>query len=448
MKKLALLALLVSAIPASLAGDAPKERHVVLVSIDALRPEFYLSDRYETPTLKALAAHGASARAVESVYPSVTYPSHASIVTGVRPARHGILANTVFDEHGGEPEWLWETRFLKAKPIWQAAEEQGKKVAIVMWPTTVGAKVHWCVPERWGVRGESTRDLLLKHSTPGLLIEIALALGVSSIDSTTLQDGAKIDEFIAKAAAHVLAAKKPDLLLVHLPQVDHYAHRHGRDAPEVKEAVARTDANIARIRDAAKEAGILDTTDFVIVGDHGFTDVKQTVAPDTLLVKAGLVELDEQGNIKSWKALGHAHGGSMAVYARDEASLDAARAALEKGVEESHHAYRILESREVEKFGADPKAAFWLEAGEDWGIASSVRGDFVWPKHELRGTHGGLPTRPQLYTGFIASGPGVRHCVVEHMRLIDEAPTVAKLMGVELPDTDGGVLDVLDDEPY
>ncbi len=444
---LVLSAFLVSRVPLAKAGDRP-ERHVVIISIDALRPEFYLSDAFKTPTLKELAKKGAHANGVESGYPSVTYPSHASIVTGVRPARHGVLANTVFGPHGAQVEWIWETKDLKAKPIWQAAHEQGKKVAILQWPTTVGAKVTWLVPERWGIKNESTRDVLLKNSTPGLLIEVALALGVAKIDSSTLRDGAKLDEFVSGAAAYVLETHKPDLLLTHLTQVDHEAHGHGRDAPEVHDAVARTDANIAKIREAAKKAGILDSTVFVIVGDHGFTDVKETIAPNVVLAQAGLVDLDDKGEVKSWRALGHAEGGSMAIHAVDAESARVAHAALEKvSVRDGKPLFTFVERPQLDELGADPRAAFFLEAAEEKALGGNASGGFSWT-HELRGTHGGLPTRPQLFTGFIASGPGVRHTTVERMRLIDEAPTVARLLGVDLPGTEGSVVDVLDEEPY
>jgi predicted AlkP superfamily pyrophosphatase or phosphodiesterase len=432
---------------AARAGEPRPEQHVVMISIDALRPEFYRSDAWDTPTLKAFVASGASADGVEPAYPSVTYPGHASIVTGVRPNRHGITSNTVWGEKGAQPEWLWETSALQAKPIWRAAMEQGRNVAITQWPTTVGAKVTSLVPERWGLRGESTRDLLLKFSTPGLLFEIALDLGIAKIDSSTLVDGAKIDEFVSGAAAYVLKTRKPDLLLLHLTQVDHFAHGHGRDAPEVKAAVARVDRDIAKIVKAAKDAGILEHTVFVIVGDHGFTDVRETVAPNTLLVDAGLVVLDAKNEVESWRALGHAHGGSMAIYARTEEAAAAARAVLERNsVRDGKRLYRIVDRKELDALGADPKAAFFLDAAEEKALNGAVKGDLV-RAHELNGTHGGLPTRPQLLTGFIASGPGVRHTVIAKMRLIDIAPTVSKLMGVDMRDMDGGVLDILTVEP-
>ena len=444
------LALLVLAAPRARAQEheAPDDGlHVVLISLDGLRPEFYLSDDFDTPVLHDLVAHGACARAVQPAFPSCTYPGHASIVTGVWADKHGIVANTQWSEQGAKPEWLWETTWLKAKPIWQAAHEQGRKVAITQWPTTVGADVDWLVPERWGVHGESTRDLLLKLSTPGFLVELAIALGIPDLGANQTDDRSKIDEFVSGSAAHVLVAHRPALVLAHLVQVDEVEHAHGRDGAAVKAAVHRVDACVGKIRDAAKAAGMLDRTAFVICGDHGFTDVTTTVSPNVFLARAGLVDVDAKGDVTGWRALGHSHGGSMGIHARDEASARAARTALESAaVVDGKRLYRIVDKAEAARFGGDPEVAFWLDAGHEVGFWGQASGPPT-VDHLRRGTHGGLPDKPELQTGFIGCGPGFRHTVVDHMRLIDEAPTLAKLLHIDLPNADGGVVPVLEEEP-
>ena len=130
------------------AGQDRKVEHVVIVSIDGLRPEFYLGD-YATPSLKEMMREGAYAKAVESVYPSVTYAAHSSIVTGVRPWKHGIVANTQWTEHGSTRDWYWYAKDLKARTLWQAAREKGLKTAITYWPVSVGAEADWVLGEIW-----------------------------------------------------------------------------------------------------------------------------------------------------------------------------------------------------------------------------------------------------------------------------------------------------------
>src|SRR6185436_2414790 len=147
--------------------SAPCE-HVVIVSIDGLRPDFYLGD-FEAPALKEIGAGGAKALSVESVYPSSTYPAHATLVTGVRPAKHGIHANTTWTAQGSTRDWYWYAKDLKAKTLWQAAREKGLKVAITYWPTSVGAPADWLLGEIWDPEGKETVRRLAASATSGLL---------------------------------------------------------------------------------------------------------------------------------------------------------------------------------------------------------------------------------------------------------------------------------------
>src|SRR5689334_4548149 len=85
------------------------DRKVVMISIDSLRPEFYLSKDFDSPTLKQLVATGAYAEGVTSVFPSVTYPNHTALVTGVYTGKHGVLSNSLYDATQGPlPAWYWE----------------------------------------------------------------------------------------------------------------------------------------------------------------------------------------------------------------------------------------------------------------------------------------------------------------------------------------------------
>lgn len=423
---------------------APQEaavEHVVIVSIDALRPEFYLGD-WDAPALRAMAREGAHAKAVEGVYPTTTYPSHATIVTGVRPARHGIVANTRFGEQGGLREWHWWARDLKARTLWQAAREKGKKVAIVFWPTTVGAEVDWLVAEVWDPDGRETVKRLAAAATPGLLAELALAVG-APVDT---QSGSKsaADEYITAAACHVFRRHRPNLQLVHLLQVDEQQHRDGRDSEAVRKALRAQDANVAKIRKAIEESGVKEKTLLIVTGDHGFADVSRQANPNTLLVAAGLIELEET-RLKSWKALVHAQTGSAAVYVKDPG--DAARVAevLRRGEEfDGAKLYAVVPRARLDELGYNPAAAMALEAADGVAISGSLTGGLVGAAPVSKGGHGHLPARPGLQTGFIAAGAGVRPgASVERMRLVDIAPTVAKLMGLAMKDVEGAPVEAL-----
>jgi predicted AlkP superfamily pyrophosphatase or phosphodiesterase len=408
-------------------APAPGEpcEHVVIVSIDGLRPSFY-GDVELAPTLSAMASAGARAGAVESVYPSSTYPAHASIVTGVRPAKHGIPANTTWTEQGSSRDWYWSAKDLKARTLWEAAREKGLKVAITYWPTSVGAQADWVLGEIWDPDGKDTVRRLAAAATPGLLAELALGVGIPQ--EKIAGDRAAIDAFVSRAAAYIFKKHRPHLQFVHLLNVDEVQHREGPDAPAVRDAVRVQDGNIARIRKAIEDSGIGPRTALFVVGDHGFTAITRNVGPNNVLREAGLLEV-ENGRITSWRAITRSSGGSASIYVKDAKDLARAKEVLRAGsTVDGQPAYRIVDRPELDALGYNPEAAFALEPGD--GIAITERLGPSAPT--VKGNHGQLPTRPGLQTGMVAEGAGIRPGVlIERMRLIDIAPAVAELLGLE-----------------
>jgi predicted AlkP superfamily pyrophosphatase or phosphodiesterase len=413
------------------AGVVPE--HVVIVSIDGLRPEFYLGD-YEAPTMMAMVAGGAHALSVESVFPSSTYPAHATIVTGVMPAKHGIHANTTWTEQGSSRDWHWYAKALKAKTLWQAAREKGLTVAITYWPTSVGARAEWVLGEIWDPENKDTVKRLAAAASPGLLAELMFAVGIPQDKIAT--DRVAVDNFVSRAAAHVFRKHKPNLQLVHLLNCDEVQHQKGPGAPEVAEAVRLQDENIGRIRKAIAESGVGDRTTLLIVGDHGFATISKNCAPNNLFRDAGLLE-EENGKVKSWRALIRSSGGSASVYVKDFADVPRVRDTLLAGSALSGEAlYTVLERPALDRLGYNPEAAFALDPAE--GVAFTERLGPSTPS--VQGNHGQLPTRPGLQTGFIAEGAGVRPgSRMDRMRLVDIAPTVAAMLDLDLDGVDGRI---------
>jgi predicted AlkP superfamily pyrophosphatase or phosphodiesterase len=407
---------------------------VVIVSIDGLRPDFYLGD-YDAPTLGAMVADGAHARAVESVFPSSTYPAHATIATGVLPAKHGIHANTIWTESGSSRDWHWHSKALKARTLWQAAREKGLKVAITYWPTTVGARADWVLGEIWDPDNKETGKRLTAAASQGLMMELLFAIGIPQ--EKIAVDRTSVDNFVSRAAAYVFQRHKPNLQFVHLLNVDEVQHKHGPDAPEVAEAVRLQDENIARIRKAIADSGVGDKTALLIVGDHGFTSITRNCSPNTLFRDAGLLT-EEAGKITSWKAIIRSSGGSASVYVKDEADIAKVKEVLLAGSSVSGDPlYTVIERAQLDRLGYNPDAAFALDPAD--GVAFTERIGATQPS--VKGNHGQLPTRPGLATGFIAEGAGIRVGVsVPRMRLVDIAPTVAAMLDLDLYDVDGRIL--------
>src|SRR5690606_2639721 len=130
-------------------------RHVVLITIDGLRPEFYLDSQWDTPNLNMLMKNGAHARGVTSVFPSMTYPNHTSIITGTTPEKHGVYYNAPFIATTRQDSVFWQFGSIRSPTLWEAAKKAGLSTASVLWPVSAGAPVDYNIPDV-GKLGEKT----------------------------------------------------------------------------------------------------------------------------------------------------------------------------------------------------------------------------------------------------------------------------------------------------
>src|SRR6267142_4811603 len=155
---------------------------LVMVSVDGMRPDYITradEHRATVPNLRRFMTEGSYAEGVQGVVPTVTYPSHTTLVTGVWPAKHGVYANTLFDPlDKGKMAWYWYAEDLKAPTLWDAASRAGRTTASIQWPVTVGAKITWDIPEVWRGGDENDLKLVRAVSTPGLLAEAEKEIGV------------------------------------------------------------------------------------------------------------------------------------------------------------------------------------------------------------------------------------------------------------------------------
>jgi hypothetical protein len=414
------------------------QRHLVLISLDGLRPEFYLDPAFEAPELRGLLRAGSHARAAEGVFPSVTYPSHASIVTGVRPSRHGVSFNVLFDATGDRGRWYEEAADLRATPLWEWARAAGLRTAGVSWPSTLGARIDQLLPERDYYARRDGFEAMQAAVAPGFFDRLGVVPRPEMV-----RNAIEWDAFLAATSAAMIRDARPHVLLLHLVQLDVFQHRGGREGAEVKPALARVDAHVGAVRRALADAGIAPQTSIIITGDHGFQDVSRTLFPNQLLADAGLRDCPRAG--AEWRATAHIAGGAAAVFVSPPGDLAAARQA-ETALRGAADRLTIVSRQDLDAMGAMPGAAFALEAAPGFDLSGSCSKST--PRREapalatIRGTHGFLPSRPSMATGFIASGAGVRAGVaLERIRLIDIAPTAARLLGVPSPAVEGRVIE-------
>lgn len=422
---------------ASARAQEPAARHLVLISLDGLRPELYLDDAHAAPELRALLRAGSHARGAEGVFPAVTYPSHASIATGVRPMRHGV--SFLFVPSGARGRWYEEAADLTAAPLWEWARATGLRTAGVSWPSTLGARTDALLPERDYHLRRDALDALRAAVTPGLFER----LGVAPREGM-FRDVVQWDAFLTAEASAVIREDRPNLLLLHLVQLDYSQHQGGREGSEVKPALLRVDTHLGTLRRALAQAGIAERTAIIVTGDHGFQDVQRVLCPNQALADAGLRAGPRPGAAR--RATVHLAGGANAVFvnpAGDAAAGHLAAAALRAVGSER---LAIVSRRDLDTMGAMPGAAFAIEpapglkrSGSCSATASRLEAAAA---ADRRGMHGHRPSRPSMATGFVAAGAGIRTGVGrERVRLIDAAPTAARLLGVPAPAVEGRVLD-------
>jgi predicted AlkP superfamily pyrophosphatase or phosphodiesterase len=412
---------------ANLAAQKP---HVLMISLDGMKPEYVTHAKehnLKLPVLERFLTDGTYAEGVVGVIPTVTYPSHSTMITGVWPAEHGIYSNLVFDplvEHPGE--WYWYFRELKVQTLYQAAAQDGLTTAAVSWPVTVGAPINYLIAEY--AQSEKTGVHAGEVVNP---FDIKDRIGV------TLPANATDDVKKTAWSVGIINTYTPNFMLVHLAMLDHQEHEHSPFSPEANEAVEKLDQEVGQIIDAELKQD--PKAKVVIVSDHGFVRVDHDVLVNVLLARAGLITLRSKDTspVESWEAQAWISGGTAAIMLHnpsDEAVkakvkqlLDTIAADPQYGINE------ILTHDQLIKRGGYPDAAFLIDFKLGWSAAAGFSGDAV-KDAPSTGTHGYLPDHPELRSAFMVMGDGVakgRDLGVIDMRQI--APSVASMLGVKLP---------------
>lgn len=432
----------VGPVPAVAAPDAAPRRPVLLITIDGLRPDDVLeADKYRLsiPVLRSFLAKGAYARAVVNVSPSLTYPNHTTLVTGVYPAEHGIYNNPVLDPFGKEHgEWYSYYAEIKAPTLWHAAHEAGLVTASLCWPVTAhAADIDYNIPE-FGRNGtDRTHYLLEAVSQPwGYLERIEQAIGPYYLQANIAANDKKIEA----AARIIIAEKRPDFMTIHLGSLDHEEHVHGPGSPEALATLEELDAAVGRL--VAAEQKVHPDADIIIASDHGFYRWLHEVNLNVALAKAGLITLRDPARkaVGSWKAFAWNGGMGMIVLQNpaDAATAAKVRQLLQALARDPDNGIdHIYEGEEIAALGIAPNAAFVVGFKEGYAMGSNVSGALVETPETERGNHGALTSRtirPDVHSAFFMVGPDIaagRDLGIIDMRQI--APTIARELAVSLP---------------
>jgi len=425
-------------------------KHVILISIDGLHPDMYLDKSWPTPNLQLLMKQGTYADHCLSVFPAYTHPSHAAMETGALPARSGIAYNQPLNSTG---DWYWYYNAIKAPTIWQALKDKGMTTAAIMWPNVVDGPITYNLSEIWDKDHPDDRATVVRaHAIPKGFYEEIERNATGKLDSTSMNDSYfSLDENAGRMAAYVFNKYKPNFLALHFACVDGKEHDDGRDADSVRLAIESNDRAIGDVMQAIEQSGLKDSTTVIITGDHGFSTIHTVMRPN-MLIKALPVRFI-------------AAGGSAFLYnivsktkMEKAAIINAVSDSLNKLLKEQRKQFRIIDRKELDKMGADSSAILAIAATPGLVFSGSTHagqtknngpGTLIQQSRyeglftpTTGGHHGYDPAIPDMWTGFIVYGAAIQkggH--IKEMRVVDVAPLIAKLLGIEFKTPDGHLID-------
>jgi len=388
-----------AATPSTQAKARSKPALTILIALDGFRPDYL--DRGNTPTLSALAASGARG-AMRPSFPTLTYPNHYTLVTGKRPDHHGMVHNTLeaaeipgvsfaMSNHSAVGDGRW---WGQAKPIWVSAEQQGVHAGVLFWPGSE-ARIDGVRPTYWRVYDE---DLAYDQR-----VDIALAW---------------------------IDAKAPPLGLatLYFEAVDTEGHHYGPDSPQVNAAAAQVDAAIARLVEGLKARGLFETTNIVVVADHGMTPQPLAGLVDVAtLVDPAKVKFVSTGSVVGVRALPGFESEVAATMLKAHPNLTC----WEKGKIPARYGY-----------GTNPRVPpIVCLADIGWYFVTASALKKRWAEHPRDGgAHGYDPFDPAMRAVFVAHGPAFRRGVtLPVFDNVDVYPLLTRLMGVKGDKGDGSL---------
>lgn len=418
------------------------KQRLYMISLDAFGTKD-LEYARTLPTFNYLLNRSALVEKVETVYPSLTYMAHTSIITGVYPNKHGITNNTYTQPKRQSPDWHWYAKDIKVPTLFDVAHKAGYKTASFLWPVTGRSKaINYNLTEIFANRPWQSQTLIsLWSSSPKFIFDLDRKFG-------KMRNGInqpELDHFLTAGIVDTIKTKNPDLMAIHLVDLDSTRHHYGVDTQESKAAIRRMDEHLSQIVTAMKEQGIFEETVLALFGDHYQLDTHTVVRLNQLFKTKGWLKETKDGMIKEWDVLAKGADGSCYIYTKPGVDLAEVKHSLAQYPEQIETIYT---QEEAGHLGADDTCSFLVEAKKGYYFINDSNGPFL---EEIKdneettfhkGTHGYSPQKENYETTLFISGPGINsNARIPSARLIDEGPTFLHAMGLTFPQSvDGEVL--------
>lgn len=404
------------------------------------------------PNYKKYLDGGCNVERIESVYPTNTYPCHATMSSGVYPDKHRVTGNFHLAPGRRPAAWMWEYSNVKWKEdIFWAAKNAGYSTAAVFWPMTGNHPyIDYLIDEYWPQSPEEEAEYLECYRKLGSSDEM-LKIIEKNMDLEAIKGHPFRDHFAVLCASDVIRRYKPDVLFVHPANIDGARHGSGVFSDKVRASIEETDQWLGELMQAVEEIGELENTNLVLISDHGQMESKRVINPNVLLADHGLIRVNEDGSIKEWDAWCQGGGMSGLIYLKNPEDKELHKKVwkiLNDYAQEGIYGFiQVFTTEETaKKYHLDGDFSFVIESDGYTGFWEGYKRPLVTnfdvSDYRLgRATHGYLPFKGPQPT-FLAKGPDFKeNVVIPRGRLVDEAPTYAKLLGAELPNADGKAME-------
>jgi predicted AlkP superfamily pyrophosphatase or phosphodiesterase len=377
------------------AVQATAASYVLLVSIDGFRADYL--DRGVTPKLSALAASGVRADALRPAFPSLTFPNHYTLVTGLYPDHHGIVHNRIEGDEEksnfvyNDASTTNDSHWWGGEPIWVGAERQGLRSATMFWPGS-DAAIAGVRPSYWK---PFDRNLSAAERVDTVLGWLDLP-----------------------------PAERPRFITLYFEQVDRAGHDFGPDSGEVNAALAQIDTSIGRLLDGLDTRGLRDATNLIVLSDHGQTasSVERAVLVDDI------VDLDRVRAVNFGVVAGFAPKPGEQRYAY--ATLLQPHAHMQ--------CWRRTEIPARFHYGTNPRIPPIVCLAEPGWVITTSKWLADRASHFSRGEHGYDNALPDMGALFVANGPAFRHGArVPAFDNVDVYPLLAHLLQIRPARNDG-----------
>ncbi|MBR2281229.1 MAG: alkaline phosphatase family protein [Spirochaetales bacterium] len=401
----------------------PKDRRLVVISIDALTDDD-IRRAGDTPNLDSIRERGAYIPNINGIYPSLTHPCHATIITGRTPGVHGIVSNEDFSKPGRP--WFNDLSDLKSRSVIDCLKGCGKTVASCRWPVTANGfdRIDYLIPE-------ITSETLIKDDILGYYLDNSSPILKDIIEEhivmLDLKSQPEEDLFSTACACEILRCFRPDVLFTHPACVDTYKHHTGIRSSKTLEMVRLADRMVGDLIQATRDAGTFESTVFVVLSDHGHNELDREIALNEVFRRDG----------KGDRLVADECGHSAQIYVNGMAESEAfeylqSKVGDESGIE------RVFTKEELrERYGTFGAFSFMVESDAHTqfsnAIGTEIETRLTVDDHHGCSTHGHMPEKSPKPI-FMAAGPNIAHRTITEASMLQEAPTFLKVMGIEAPD--------------